>query len=265
MLTAVLAAALAVAPGMAAAQAFAPAWLGIGMDNPKSPGEGVLVTKVVSSSPAERAGLKEGDHVVRLDGAPVATPRDVQRAVFGKAAGETVSLTVHRASGDATVKVTLAPRPDPDEQLKLEHVGKFAPTWTGLEAAKGDVPRSVGALRGRVVVIDFWATWCSACRMAAPAFTSWQARYGAQGLTVIGITTDEKETAAVFAARNGLGFAVATDTTAATSRAYDVSALPTTFVVDKRGVVRDVAIGYDPDEQARMESLVRTLLAEPAP
>ena len=60
-------------------------------------------------------------------------------------------------------------------------------------------------------------------------------------------------------------YGIAVDAKAETSRAYSVSALPTLFVIDKRGVVRDVAIGYDPAREGEIEQLVKQLLAEPAP
>jgi len=81
----------------------------------------------------------------------------------------------------------------------------------------------------------------------------------------VGITTEGAEEAAVFAERTGMRYAIAVDAKAETSRLYNVSALPTLFVIDKRGVVRDVAIGYDPAREAQIEQLVRQLLAEPAP
>src|SRR5262249_54924513 len=112
---------------------------------------------------------------------------------------------------------------------------------------------------------DFWATWCGPCRLTAPTLSAWQARYGAQGLSVVGITTDEAIEAATFARKHSMRFTVASDAAAETSHAYGVQALPTLFVIDRRGVVRDVAIGYDPDREAQVEALVRTLLAESAP
>ena len=68
-----------------------------------------------------------------------------------------------------------------------------------------------------------------------------------------------------FALANGVRYALASDPDGATARAYGVPALPTVFVVDKRGVVRDLAIGFDEDREAQIEALVAKLLAEPAP
>jgi thiol-disulfide isomerase/thioredoxin len=123
----------------------------------------------------------------------------------------------------------------------------------------------VASLRGKVVIVDFWATWCGPCRLAMPRLSAMQARYGAQGLRVVGLTADPAERVADFTARAGLKYPVEVDTHGSTSVAYGVSVLPTLYVIDKRGVVRDVATGFDPGRDAQIEALVKQLLSEPSP
>ena len=230
--------------------------------------EGVRVTKVVAGSPAQKSGLHDGDRLLRIDGAKVSSPDEVQRIVASHAVGDVLTVIVARAGASTaaatqrTLRVALTPRPSADEQARMEHVDRPAPAWVGLEPVKTTTPKSLAALRGRVVLLDFWATWCGPCRFTAPILTRWQARYGAEGLTVVGVTTDPQEEVASFVERSGMGFGVAVDPTAATHRAYGVSALPTLFVIDKRGVVRDVMTGYDPSRESRVEALVKKLLAE---
>jgi thiol-disulfide isomerase/thioredoxin len=151
--------------------------------------------------------------------------------------------------------------------LRLDKVGVHAPaSWKGLAAVSGPLPTGLGELRGRVVIVDFWATWCMACRMSTPKLTSWQAKFGAQGLSVIGITDDPVEEASQGVQTFGMRYAsVASDESYATQRAFGVRALPTVFVIDKRGVIRDVSVGFDPRKEAQMEALLRRLLAEPSP
>jgi peroxiredoxin len=113
-----------------------------------------------------------------------------------------------------------------------------------------------------VVLLDFWAMWCGPCRLIQPKLSALQAKYGAQGLSVVGITTDELEQAAAFKERTQMRYPVVSDPNGETTSAYGVSGLPTLFVIDKRGVVRDVTVGYDPGREASLEALVQTLLAE---
>jgi len=100
----------------------------------------------------------------------------------------------------------------------------------------------------------------------APKLGALQARYGAQGLSVLGLSTEEAQDVATFAQRTSMRYAgVAVDKHATTTRAYGVSSLPTLVVIDKQGIVRDVVVGYDPSADGRLEGVVRALLAEPAP
>jgi thiol-disulfide isomerase/thioredoxin len=172
-----------------------------------------------------------------------------------------------RAGAEVPLTVTLQAAPEGDEMLRLDKVGAQAPaSFKGLAPVSGPLPAGLGELRGRVVIVDFWATWCMACRMATPKLSSWQAKFGAQGLSVIGITDDPVEQASAGAEDFGMHYAaVASDETYATQRAFGVRALPTVFVIDKRGVIRDVSVGFDPRKEAQTELLLRRLLAEPSP
>ena len=239
------------------------AWLGIAMEKGGTT-LGVHVKHVLRGSPAERAGLKEGDFIHSIDGQGVASPDDVSRIVGGHAPGDAIVASVSRAEEPLSLRVSLATRPSASDMLRMDLVGAFAPSWVGVEPV-GTAPPSIATLRGKVVLLDFWATWCGPCRLLAPKLSALQARYGAQGLRVVGITTDDAEKAALFAQRVSMRYPIAVDPKGETSRIYDISALPTLFIIDKRGVVRDVSIGYDEGRDAQIEDLLKELLAEPAP
>ncbi len=238
-------------------------WLGVSMDTNASL-DGVLVRHVVRTSPADKAGLRAGDRLLKIDGTAVTSATQVTRIVSGRSVGDVIPVLVRRADKESTAQVELGARPSVDEILKMDHVGTFAPAWTGTTSLTG-APPSLAAMCGRVVLLDFWASWCGPCRFAVPKLSQLDAKYRGQGLSVVGMTTDEAEVAATAAARLGMKYGVVVDDKAQTSSAYGVSALPTLFVIDKRGVIRHVVMGYDPSEDAKVEQLVQQLLAEPAP
>ncbi|MBV9950044.1 MAG: redoxin domain-containing protein, partial [Myxococcales bacterium] len=213
-------------------------------------------------SPAETAGLREGDRLVRVAGSSVARGPDVVQAVAANAIGDSVDVTFVRAGKEQSARVTLAPYPSPDDMMRMDLVGSSAPALRDVEGVSGAFPSSLAALRGRVVLLDFWATWCAPCRFVAPKLGALQARYGAQGLSVVGVSTEDAQDVATFARRTAMRYPVGVDKHAVTTRAYGVSSLPTLVVIDKRGVVRDASVGWDEGEGARLEALVRSLLAE---
>ena len=137
-------------------------------------------------------------------------------------------------------------------------MGELAP---GIEGRTMDGrPLSLARLRGRVVLVDFWATWCGPCRTEMPAIQRlWQER-GQEGFTVLGMSQDESPTDVVLYVRDvGVTYPIAL-VTARQRRDYNVTALPTSYLVDRRGRVRHMVLGAAPDTLLR--KLVNELLAE---
>jgi peroxiredoxin len=99
--------------------------------------------------------------------------------------------------------------------------------------------------------------------MMTPQLAAWQATYGAQGLSVIGFTDDAVPIATANAQAWGMTYAVGSDVSGATGASYGVMALPTMFLIDKKGVIREVWTGFDPARHREMEKAFQALLAEP--
>ena len=121
-------------------------------------------------------------------------------------------------------------------------VGAPAPDFT-LEDLDGNQVR-LADLAGQVVLVNFWATWCGPCRLEMPAL---QARYDAlkdQGFTVLAVNLDEpREDAALFAQDLGLTFPVLLDPGASINDLYRVRGYPTTFIVDREGLISRQHVG----------------------
>jgi thiol-disulfide isomerase/thioredoxin len=265
---AVLGGLLAVTPPIdAQAQSAAPAptgrpWLGLAMD---SDAQGVRVGHVIRGSPADVAGIHEGDHLVRVAGSLVGKPADVIHAVALLAVGDHVTIELTRGQATQTAQAVLATFPSQDQMVRMDLVGAPAPAWKDTQGVSGVFPASLAALRGHVVLLDFWATWCAPCRVSIPALEALQSRYGAQGLSVVGISTEDPADVTLFAQRMSMHYGVGADPRGATTRAYGVFSLPTLVVIDKAGKVRDVSVGYDPTASTTLDATVKALLAEPAP
>jgi peroxiredoxin len=237
-------------------------WLGVEIVASPSGEAGALVRSVVPDSPAERAGLEAGDRILSLDGHSVSTPEDLVMLTASQAPGTRVAVAVVRGEKKRLLAATLGESQSDDEVMEKQYVGAPAPAFQGLESVQGSVDPSLSALRGKVVVLEFWAPWCAVCRFLVPALNDWHARYSAQGAEVIGITMDPVASAARASQQLSMEYPILSDPTGKTTIAYRASALPTMFVIDKKGVVRNVTVGYSRGHIGEIESLVKKLVAE---
>ena len=135
-----------------------------------------------------------------------------------------------------------------------------APAWAAEDLA--GAPRSLSELRGKVVLLDFWATWCAPCRQEIPEYIALQTRHAGDGLVVVGMSLDTLPVEAVreFVRKAGINYAVVV-ADAEIAAAYAVEALPTTVLIDREGRIRHRKVGAMTDPKAYAES-VRALVAE---
>ncbi|HEX8938719.1 MAG TPA: TlpA disulfide reductase family protein [Candidatus Limnocylindrales bacterium] len=137
-------------------------------------------------------------------------------------------------------------------------VDRPAPPLTGTALDGTSV--SLADLRGRPVIVNFWASWCVPCRQEFPLFKTALARHASDRLAIVGVLfNDSADAARAFAASEGAGWPSLPDPTGAAAHAYRVPAPPQTFFVDREGVIRAAQLGQIADE-AELESLLAKAL-----
>ncbi|MBI2516464.1 MAG: TlpA family protein disulfide reductase [Opitutae bacterium] len=134
----------------------------------------------------------------------------------------------------------------------------LAPRWE-LRDLDGKVVSS-DQFKGKVVILDFWATWCPPCRAEIPGFVELQKTYGEKGLVVVGVSFDRDEPAAVkkFVERFGMNYPVLRGTGQFAETFGGVSALPTTFIIDRQGRIVATHVGFT--ERQEFEDAIKPLL-----
>ena len=132
----------------------------------------------------------------------------------------------------------------------------------GAHSARAAPPLDLDQYHGKVVVLDFWASWCKPCRQSIPWLNEMKSRYARDGLVVIGINVDaEHADAERFMRAVPIDFDVVFDPAGEIAQRYKLQGMPTSFVFDRQGKLVRSRIGFRESQKADHESELKSLLA----
>jgi thiol-disulfide isomerase/thioredoxin len=159
----------------------------------------------------------------------------------------------------AALALALAPVAD----LRAEPVPPVpAPAWK-LKDVEGN-PVTSDQFKGKVVVLDFWATWCPPCKAEIPGYIELQKKYAAEGLVFVGVSVDEDgpEVVKKFIKEHGINYPVVMFSEGVVNAYGPIEGYPTTFIIDRDGKIRDKKLGARPT--AEFEKEILAVLKPPA-
>lgn len=132
-----------------------------------------------------------------------------------------------------------------------------------VTSARDEAPVDLTQYRGKVLYVDFWASWCAPCVKAFPFMNSLVETYAARGLEVLAINLDEKQAdARAFLASRPARMQVLRDADAACARRFNVIGMPTSYLIDRQGAVRRVHKGFRSGDDAALRQAIEQLLDE---
>jgi thiol-disulfide isomerase/thioredoxin len=158
------------------------------------------------------------------------------------------------------------PRRAQHERAKLARLLAAVVASAMFSAISGAAPADLSAFdlarhRGRVVIVDFWASWCKPCRQSIPWLNSMRARYGASGLDVIGVNVDaQRADAERFLRDVPIEFEIIFDPNGDLAKQFKVQGMPSSFVFDRSGVLVETHLGFRDAKKAEHEATLNSLL-----
>ena len=244
-----------------------PAWLGVAIADvpqagipaayaPTTPEGVVQIQQAFRGTSADQAGLKEGDMILSINGTDLSGRKTLLDTIHSKGVGDLVELRVGREGKVFKQKMALSPRPEDMRSLTQMLVGGPAPALDG-KYYSGDAG-SLAQNKGKVVLVDFWATWCGPCRKTLPSLDALYKKYHPKGLEIIGVSAESLEDLKSFQATAKLSYPLFNDIGHITTNQYQAFAFPTLAVIDKQGNIQRVEVGAHP--QAEIEKWIKEYL-----
>ncbi|MCD6310721.1 MAG: TlpA family protein disulfide reductase [Candidatus Eremiobacteraeota bacterium] len=153
---------------------------------------------------------------------------------------------------------TISPVPDV-ASISSSGEGILAPDFTLPDLSGNEV--TLSSLRGKVVLLDFWATWCSPCLFAMPGLQKLHDKYEDKGLKVMSINLGESGAKVKkFIKENGLTYTILLDKSGNTGRIYNVRGIPTMILIDKNGIIQMKQVGYSRWQEEKIVEKIKELL-----
>ncbi|MBS0197776.1 MAG: TlpA family protein disulfide reductase [Planctomycetes bacterium] len=149
----------------------------------------------------------------------------------------------------------------PADVMREAWMGKPAPAFTTKTV--DDKNFALADLKGKVVLLDFWATWCGPCMQAIPSIQRLSEQFKDQPVAIVGMNRDkagDESKVKRTIERKQLTFTQAMDTDGAIAKTFKISAIPAMILIDKQGVVRQIHVGYSPDEEKTLTQEIEALI-----
>jgi thiol-disulfide isomerase/thioredoxin len=126
-----------------------------------------------------------------------------------------------------------------------------------------NVPTNFHDYEGQVLYVDFWASWCGSCQQSFPFLNQLAHEFGDKGLHIVGVNLDEKiDDAQAFLAHHPSKFTIANHGGEDCAKSFDVQAMPTSYLIDKHGVIRHIHQGFREGEAEELKAQITQLLTE---
>ena len=138
-----------------------------------------------------------------------------------------------------------------------------APEWTlpAIENAEGEL--SLSQFKGKITYIDFWASWCGPCRLSLPALNKLNAEFDAAKVQFVAVSIDVvEEDAWDFLKRYAVDYPVVIDTESEIARMFAVDGMPSGYLLDADGRVREIHVGYKSGDEMKLAASIKNLLLE---
>jgi cytochrome c biogenesis protein CcmG/thiol:disulfide interchange protein DsbE len=180
-------------------------------------------------------------------------PKNRSRVYIGIALSMALLATTYLLLGNNETLQEPAPT---SYALAGAEVSGVAPGFTLVDMNGRSV--SLADFKGKVVILDFWATWCPPCKREIPDFIKLQSEYGSKGVQIVGIALDQPNKVQAFVKDNGMNYPVLLGTDEVAAHYGGVEAIPTTFIIDKHGKIVTKYEGFRSKET--FENQIKKLL-----
>ncbi len=132
-----------------------------------------------------------------------------------------------------------------------------------IKALKDGKEISLASLKGKVVYLDFWASWCGPCALSFPFMEETYLKHKSEGLEVVAISVDETaDDASNFINGQKVNFAIAHDPEGTCPKAYELQTMPTSYLIDRKGNLRSVHRGFNNSDREELNKSIDALLKE---
>lgn len=212
-------------------------WLGISIES-KPNGVGVL--NAIEGTPAEKAGLKSGDLIKKIDSIPIKDVEQLISYIRSKGVGNEVSVEFERDKKPMKFAIKLEAKPDEFELVKKKLYGKLLPDFK-LEGMSEKKVFTKKDLENKITIIEFWATWCGPCRASHERLSEFAEKN--PSIQILAVSYEESELIQKYIKSTKPKFTTVRDSSGELMKFFLVSAIPMSAVLDKQGRVQSLALG----------------------